>query len=342
MQLSEFDYDLPKRLIAQTPLQIRDASRLMVLHRDSLEVEHRQFHDLPEYLRRGDVLVLNDTRVMPARLSAKRETGGKVEILLLSKKSDEGTTWECLARPGRRAQVGETLSFGGGRMTGCVLDKTDYGGRVIAFEASEGVDAVVDAIGEMPTPHYIKEHLSTPDRYQTVYASVRGSAAAPTAGLHFTQELLDRIKANGVTLARVTLHVGLGTFRPVKTEQIEAHVMHSEHYHVSSETAAAINSARMAGGRVVAVGTTAVRTLETVAAEDGSVNPGDGWTGIFIYPGYRFKAVDSMVTNFHLPKSTLVMMVSAFAGRDFVLSSYQEAVNQEYRFFSFGDAMLIL
>jgi len=342
MRVEDFDYVLPEHLIAQVPLAARDASRLMVLTRNEHRVEHRHFRDLPEYLRPGDVLVLNDTRVIPARLAATRPTGGKVEILLLTPRG--GDVWECLARPGRRAQVGQTLTFAGGRMTGLVLSKTEYGGRVLQLSAAAGldVDSLVDAVGEMPVPHYIKSRLDQPDRYQTVYARERGSAAAPTAGLHFTPELLRQIEQAGVVIARVTLHVGLGTFRPVKTEQVEEHVMHSEHYEVSEQTAEAINSARAAGGRVVAVGTTTVRTLESAADAGGRVMPGTGWTSIFIYPGYVFRATDAMVTNFHLPKSTLIMMVSAFAGREFVLDAYRRAVQEEYRFFSFGDAMLIL
>jgi len=342
MRVDDFDYELPEELIAQVPLTARDASRLMVLTRRERRVEHRHFRDLPEYLRPGDVLVLNDTRVIPARLAATRPTGGKVEILLLTPRG--GDVWECLARPGRRAQVGQTLTFAGGRMTGLVLGKTEYGGRVVQLSAAAGldVDSLVDAVGEMPVPHYIKSRLDQPERYQTVYARERGSAAAPTAGLHFTPDLLGQIEGAGVVIARVTLHVGLGTFRPVKTEQVEEHVMHSEHYEVSAETAEAINSARAAGGRVVAVGTTTVRTLESSADADGRVAPGAGWTSIFIYPGYVFRAVDAMVTNLHLPKSTLIMMVSAFAGREFVLDAYRHAVEEKYRFFSFGDAMLIL
>jgi len=342
MRVEDFDYELPEELIAQVPLTARDASRLMVLTRRERRVEHRHFRDLPEYLRPGDVLVLNDTRVIPARLAATRPTGGKVEILLLTPRG--GDVWECLARPGRRAQIGQTLTFAGGRMTGLVLSKTEYGGRVLQLSATEGldVDSLVDAVGEMPVPHYIKSRLDRPERYQTVYARERGSAAAPTAGLHFTPELLGQIEQAGVAIARVTLHVGLGTFRPVKTEQVEEHVMHSEHYEVPAQAADAINSARAAGGRVVAVGTTTVRTLESSAGPDGRVMPGTGWTGIFIYPGYVFRAVDAVVTNFHLPKSTLIMMVSAFAGREFVLDAYRRAVAEKYRFFSFGDAMLIL
>jgi len=342
MRVDDFDYELPEELIAQVPLAARDASRLMVLTRRERRVEHRHFRDLPEYLRPGDVLVLNDTRVIPARLAATRPTGGKVEILLLTPRG--GDVWECLARPGRRAQVGQTLTFAGGRMTGLVLGKTEYGGRVLQLSATAGldVDSLVDAVGEMPVPHYIKSRLDRPERYQTVYARERGSAAAPTAGLHFTPELLGQIQRAGVAIARVTLHVGLGTFRPVKTERVEEHVMHSEHYEVPLETAEAVNCARAAGGRVVAVGTTTVRTLESSAGSDGRVMPGTGWTSIFIYPGYVFRAVDAMVTNFHLPKSTLIMMVSAFAGREFVLDAYRRAVAEKYRFFSFGDAMLIL
>lgn len=340
MRVEDFDYELPEELIAQTPIDQRDASRLMVLRRDERSVEHRCFCDLPAFLRSGDVMVLNDTRVIPARLWGRRKTGGKVELLLLQEKAPG--VWECLARPGKRTRVGEKLSFGNGRMMGTVLDKTEYGGRVVSFEAPEGVDRVVDEIGEMPVPHYIKADLEDADRYQTVYARKRGSAAAPTAGLHFTPELLDEIASRGVEIVRITLHVGLGTFRPVKTEIVEDHVMHSEHFHVSAKAAESINRARKAGGRVVAVGTTTVRTLETVAEPDGTIVSGDGWTSIFIYPGHDFRSIDAMITNFHLPKSTLVMMVSAFAGREFVLSAYRQAIAERYRFFSFGDAMLIL
>jgi S-adenosylmethionine:tRNA ribosyltransferase-isomerase len=344
MRVDEFDYCLPEELIAQTPLERRDASRLMVLNRATSTIEHRHFPDLLSYLRPGDVLVQNDTRVIAARLWAERPTGGKVEILLLNPAAGAKSenAWECLARPGRRAPVGMELSFGGGRMRGKVVAKTDFGGRTIAFDAPEGFDRVVDAIGKMPVPHYIKAGLADPERYQTVYAAHRGSAAAPTAGLHFTPQLLGEVGQMGVRIVRVTLHVGLGTFRPVKTENIEDHEMHAETYHVSREAADAINSARAAGGRVVAVGTTTVRTLESASTDDGLVEAKEGSTSIFITPGYRFKATDVMVTNFHLPKSTLIMMVSAFAGRERVLEAYREAVNQRYRFFSFGDAMLIL
>ncbi len=344
MRVDEFDYFLPEELIAQTPLERRDASRLMVLDRATGAIEHRHFADLTAYLKPGDVLVQNDTRVIAARLWAERPTGGKVEILLLNPAGGvEGpNTWECLARPGRRAPVGMRLLFGGGRMSGRVIAKTNFGGRTISFDAPEGFDVVVDAIGQMPVPHYIKQGLADPERYQTVYAAERGSAAAPTAGLHFTPELLRDIELMGVRIVRITLHVGLGTFRPVKTENIEDHEMHAETYHVSREAADAINSARAAGGRVVAVGTTTVRTLESSSASDGAVLPGSGSTSIFITPGYRFKATDAMVTNFHLPKSTLIMMVSAFAGRERVLEAYREAVAGRYRFFSFGDAMLIV
>jgi S-adenosylmethionine:tRNA ribosyltransferase-isomerase len=340
MRVDDFDYELPEELIAQTPIERRDASRLMVLRRDVQSIEHRSFSELPAFLRSGDALVINDTRVIPARLWGRRETGGKVELLLLEETAPG--VWECLARPGKRANVGERLSFGSGRMTGNVLEKTDYGGRVVSFEAPEGVDRVVDEIGEMPVPHYIKAALRDSERYQTVYARTRGSAAAPTAGLHFTPELLGEVARKGVEIVRITLHVGLGTFRPVKTENVEEHVMHSEHYHVSTEAAEAINRTRCAGGRIVAVGTTTVRTLETVAEPNGLIQPGDGWTSIFVYPGYTFRSIDAMVTNFHLPKSTLLMMVSAFAGREFVLSAYRQAIAERYRFFSFGDAMLIL
>lgn len=341
MKLSDFDYELPEELIAQHPVEPRDASRLMVVPRTGGALEHRHFRDLPEYLRPGDALVLNETRVMPARLMGHREgTGGAVEVLLLRRLDRD--RWETLVKPGKKARPGQRIIFGDGMLVGTVLETTDVGGRIIAFEYEGIFEEVLERLGEMPLPPYIHERLENPERYQTVYAKEVGSAAAPTAGLHFTPELLDRIQKMGVHVEKILLHVGLGTFRPVQVEDVETHKMHSEFYTVTPETAAALNRVRAEGGRIIAVGTTSVRTLETVTAEDGTVQAGQGWTDIFIYPGYRFKAVDAMVTNFHLPKSTLVMLVSAFAGRERILDAYAEAVRQRYRFFSFGDAMLIL
>ncbi|MBY6276778.1 tRNA preQ1(34) S-adenosylmethionine ribosyltransferase-isomerase QueA [Symbiobacterium thermophilum] len=341
MRLSDFDYDLPKELIAQKPVEPRDASRLMVVHRASGAIEHRCFRDLPEYLRPGDGLVINETRVMPARLLGSREkTGGAMEVLLLKRLDRD--RWETLVKPGKKARPGERIVFGDGLLVGTVVGPTDYGGRVIDFHYEGVFENLLERLGQMPLPPYIHEQLEEPERYQTVYAREWGSAAAPTAGLHFTAELLDRLAARGVEIHRITLHVGLGTFRPVEVEDPTQHKMHSEFYHVSPEAAAGINAVRKGGGRLVAVGTTSVRTLETVADEDGTVRPGEGWTDIFIYPGYRFKAVDALVTNFHLPKSTLLMLVSALAGHDLIMRAYREAVAQRYRFFSFGDAMLIL
>lgn len=341
MKLSDFDYTLPEELIAQHPVEPRDASRLMVVPRSGGAFEHRHFRDLPEYLRPGDALVLNETRVMPARLMGHREvTGGGIEVLLLKRLDRD--RWETLVKPGRKARPGQRIIFGDGSLVGTVLESTEVGGRVIEFSYDGVFEEVLDRLGQMPLPPYIHERLENPERYQTVYAKELGSAAAPTAGLHFTPELLERISAMGVHVEKILLHVGLGTFRPVQVEDVERHKMHSEFYTVSPETAARLNQVRAEGGRIIAVGTTSVRTLETVTTEDGVVQPGQGWTDIFIYPGYRFKAVDAMVTNFHLPKSTLVMLVSAFAGRERILNAYAEAVRLRYRFFSFGDAMLIL
>ncbi|HEY8347146.1 MAG TPA: tRNA preQ1(34) S-adenosylmethionine ribosyltransferase-isomerase QueA [Symbiobacteriaceae bacterium] len=341
MKLSDFDFDLPEELIAQQPVEPRDASRLMVVPRHGGALEHRHFRDLPEYLRPGDALVLNETRVMPARLMGHREgTGGAIEVLLLRRLDRD--RWETLVKPGRKARPGQRIIFGDGTLVGTVLSTTEVGGRVIEFTYSGVFEEVLDRLGQMPLPPYIHEQLKDPERYQTVYAKEPGSAAAPTAGLHFTTELLERIQNMGVRVEKILLHVGLGTFRPVQVEDIEHHKMHSEFYTVSPETAEALNRVRAEGGRIIAVGTTTVRTLETVADEDGTVRPGQGWTDIFIYPGYRFKVVDGMVTNFHLPKSTLIMLVSAFAGRERILSAYAEAIRLRYRFFSFGDAMLIV
>lgn len=341
MKLSDFDYTLPEELIAQHPVEPRDASRLMVVPRTGGALEHRHFRDLPEYLRPGDALVLNETRVMPARLMGHREaTGGGIEVLLLKRLDRD--RWETLVKPGKKARPGQRILFGDGSLVGTVLETTEVGGRVIEFTYDGIFEEVLDRLGQMPLPPYIHERLENPERYQTVYARELGSAAAPTAGLHFTPELLEKISAMGVHVEKILLHVGLGTFRPVQVEDVESHKMHSEFYTVSPETAARLNQVRAEGGRIIAVGTTSVRTLETVTAEDGTVQAGQGWTDIFIYPGYRFKAVDAMVTNFHLPKSTLVMLVSAFASRERILDAYAEAVRLRYRFFSFGDAMLIL
>ncbi|HYF78176.1 MAG TPA: tRNA preQ1(34) S-adenosylmethionine ribosyltransferase-isomerase QueA [Symbiobacteriaceae bacterium] len=341
MKLSDFDFNLPDELIAQRPVEPRDASRLFVVHRDGGAFEHRHFRDLPTYLRPGDALVVNETRVMPARLLGQREgTGGAIEVLLL--KRIDRDRWETLVKPGKKARAGQRISFGDGLLVGTVMDSTEVGGRVVEFSYEGIFEHILDRLGKMPLPPYIHEQLDDPERYQTVFAREWGSAAAPTAGLHFTPELLERITAMGVEVHKVLLHVGLGTFRPVQVENVLEHKMHSEFYTVTPETATALNRVKQNGGRIVAVGTTSVRTLETVTAPDGTVQPGDGWTDIFIYPGYRFRAVDAMVTNFHLPKSTLLMLISAFADRDLILKAYNEAVAERYRFFSFGDAMLIL
>lgn len=341
MRLEDFDYDLPKELIAQTPVEPRDASRLMVVERKSGAIQHRYFRDLPEFLRSGDALVVNDTRVMPARLLGHREkTGGAMEVLLLKRLSRD--RWETLVKPGKKARPGERIIFGDGLLVGTVVEPTDFGGRVIDFTYEGVFENLLDRLGQMPLPPYIHAQLSDPERYQTVYAREWGSAAAPTAGLHFTPELLERLKAQGVEIHKITLHVGLGTFRPVEVEDPTQHKMHSEFYSVSPEAAEGINAVRRRGGRLVTVGTTSVRTLETASQPDGTVVPGSGWTDIFIYPGYRFKVVDSLITNFHLPKSTLLMLVSALAGRELIMKAYREAVEMRYRFFSFGDAMLIL
>lgn len=342
LKTSDFDYLLPEELIAQHPLDARDGSRLLVYGRNSRAVAHRGFRDVPEYLRAGDVLALNDTRVIPARiLGSKADTGGKIEFLLLHRV--EGDVWEALAKPAKRAAPGTLFEFGGGLVRAEVLQALPEGMRRIRLIYGGVFEEALDAIGSMPLPPYIHERLSDPERYQTVYARARGSAAAPTAGLHFTPELLRTIEAKGVRIVRVLLHVGLGTFRPVAAEDVSEHRMHSEYYEITEGAAGAINAARAAGGRVFAVGTTSARTLETAAGEDGVVRAGSGWTDIFITPGYRFRAVDALITNFHLPRSTLLMMVSAFAGsREEMLRVYREAVEERYRFFSFGDAMMIL
>lgn len=341
MKLTDFDFDLPEELIAQRPVEPRDASRLLVVHRGGGALEHRHFRDLQEYLRPGDALVVNETRVLPARLLGQREgSGGAIEVLLLKRLDRD--RWETLVKPGKKARPGQRIRFGDGLLTATVEETTEVGGRIISFTYQGVFEEILDRLGQMPLPPYIHEQLADPERYQTVYARERGSAAAPTAGLHFTPELLARIQSMGVEVHKVLLHVGLGTFRPVQAENVLEHKMHSEFYQVTEETAAALNRIRAAGGRVVAVGTTSVRTLETVTASDGTVQSGQGWTDIFLYPGYRFRVVDAMVTNFHLPKSTLLMLVSAFCTRELMLEAYETAVRERYRFFSFGDAMLIL
>ena len=387
MEVHDFYYDLPEELIAQDPLEKRDESRFMVIHRDTDEIEHRRFHDVIEYLNPGDCLVINDTKVIPARLlGEKEETGAAIEVLLLKDASEyadsskEGTssenaeptkelagkntrTWECLVKPGKKMKPGARVVFGKDEATGEpllsaeVLDTVEEGNRIIRFEFDGIWEEVLDKLGEMPLPPYITHKLQDKNRYQTVYAAHEGSAAAPTAGLHFTKELLGEIEAKGIKIARLTLHVGLGTFRPVKVEKIEDHHMHTEYYELSQEAADIINETRRNGGRVISVGTTSTRTLETVGTlqgiskvssnGDGSarfqeIKPASGWTNIFIYPGYEFKIVDSLITNFHLPESTLIMLVSAFYNRDAVMNAYEEAVKERYRFFSFGDSMFLL
>ena len=340
MRTSDFDYDLPQELIAQTPLERRDASRLMVLHRKGNVIEDRHFYDIASYLQPGDCLVMNDSRVLPARLLGKRlPSGGVAEILLLT---DRGNgVWECLVKPGRKLHTGAEVSFGDGLLTATMIEEMENGGRLVQFHYDGIFLELLERLGKMPLPPYIKEELEDGERYQTVYSKNIGSAAAPTAGLHFTKELLSEIERKGVRLAFVTLHVGLGTFRPVKTEKITDHHMHAEFCMISEETAGILNDVRSKGGRIICVGTTSCRTLESLAEEDGSFCEKSAWTDIFIYPGYRFKAMDALITNFHLPESTLIMLVSAFAGREFVLRAYEEAVKKQYRFFSFGDAMLI-
>lgn len=341
MKTSDYYYDLPKELIAQTPLERRDASRLFVLGRENGSVEHRRFYDILDYLREGDCLIMNDSRVLPARIYGVKEgTGARVEFLLLTQRRQK--VWECLAGPGKKAREGTRFVFGGGIMTGTVLEVLENGNRVVEFECEDNFFAALDRLGEMPLPPYITKKLEDKERYQTVYSRELGSAAAPTAGLHFTNELLEKIREKGVKLGYVTLHVGLGTFRPVKVDDVTKHKMHSEHYEVPEETARLIRETKASGGRVISVGTTSCRTLETVAKEHGEVVACDGWTDIFIYPPYEFRVLDGLITNFHLPESTLIMLVSAFAGYDNVMNAYREAVKEKYRFFSFGDAMLIL
>lgn len=342
LKVDLFDFHLPEELIAQTPLEQRDASRLMVLNKETGNVKHHMFHDLLDYVREGDCLVLNDTRVLPARLfGIKEDTGANIEVLLL--KQTQGDTWETLVKPAKRVKEGTVISFGDGRLTAVCKETSDQGGRLLEFNYEGIFYEVLEQLGEMPLPPYIKERLDDQERYQTVFAREQGSAAAPTAGLHFTEEMLEQLKEKGVHIAFLTLHVGLGTFRPVSVDDLEEHDMHSEFYQVSEGTAALLNSVREKGGRIISVGTTSTRTLETIATEhNGKFVASSGWTNIFIFPGYEFKAIDGMITNFHLPKSTLIMLVSALAGRENVISAYEQAVAEKYRFFSFGDAMLIL
>ena len=339
LKKSDFYFDLPQELIAQTPLERRDGSRLLLLDKVSGEIEHHHFYELPDFLNSGDCLVLNDSRVLPARLIGTRSTGGSVELVLL-RDLGEGR-WECLSRPGRKTKPGTELSFGDGQLTAVVEQVAEGGNRIVKFNYEGIFLEVLERLGKMPLPPYIKEELQDSERYQTVYSRELGSAAAPTAGLHFTKELLEKIAAKGVKVCYVTLHVGLGTFRPVKEDEIEAHEMHSEFCIVPEETAAVINETKKNGGRVIAVGTTSCRTLESFAKEDGTIEACSGWTNIFIYPGYRFKCIDALVTNFHLPESTLIMLVSALAGREHIMNAYNTAVREKYRFFSFGDAMFI-
>jgi len=340
MKTKDFYYDLPPELIAQTPIQRRDASRLLVLDKKTGEREHRHFYDLPSYLQKGDCLILNDSRVLPARLLGQRLPGGGAsEVLLLLDRGDK--VWECLVRPGKKMRPGTRLTFGNGELTAEVVEEVAGGNRLVRFHYEGIFLEVLERLGKMPLPPYIKEELQDQERYQTVYSKVSGSAAAPTAGLHFTKELLSQIADKGVGIGYVTLHVGLGTFRPVKEDEITDHEMHSEYCVIPPETAELINRTHQNGGRVICVGTTSCRTLESWAAEDGTVRPSAGWTNIFIYPGYRFKVMDCLITNFHLPESTLIMLVSALAGRENILSAYEEAVREKYRFFSFGDAMFI-
>jgi S-adenosylmethionine:tRNA ribosyltransferase-isomerase len=341
MRVQDFYFDLPEELIAQEPLEKRDESRLLVLHKDSGEIEHRVFKDIVEILNEGDCLVLNNSRVIPARIyGIKEDTGANMEFVLL--KRIDKDKWETLVKPGKKAKPGTRFVFGNGELKCSVLETTEVGGRIIEFEYDGVFEEILDRLGQMPLPPYITKQLEDKERYQTVYSKVEGSAAAPTAGLHFTHQLIESIKAKGVKIAYVTLHVGLGTFRPVKVENIEEHLMHSEFYTIDEENADIINKTKSEGKRVVAVGTTSCRTLETAGLEEGRVEVKSGWTDIFIYPGYKFKVVDNLITNFHLPESTLIMLVSALAGQEKVLNAYKVAVEEKYRFFSFGDAMFIL
>ena len=340
MELKEFYYDLPEELIAQVPIKKRDESRLMVLDRKKQTIEHKVFKDILDYLQPGDCLVRNNTKVIPARIYGKKETGANVEFLLLN--NIEGDIWESIVRPGNKLHVGTKVTFGDGKLNAEILEVMEGGTRKVKFTYNGIFNEILDEIGMMPLPPYIHEELKEKDRYQTVYAKYQGSAAAPTAGLHFTEELLEKIREKGVEIANVTLHVGIGTFRPVKVEKIEEHHMHSEHYYIKQEDVDKINNARKNGGRIISVGTTSCRVLESIADENGFVKETEGDTSIFIYPGYKFKCIDGLITNFHLPESTLLMLVSALAGKDYIMKAYNEAVKECYRFFSFGDAMLIL
>ncbi|UXV33756.1 tRNA preQ1(34) S-adenosylmethionine ribosyltransferase-isomerase QueA [Staphylococcus sp. IVB6181] len=341
MNIEEFDYHLPESLIAQTPLKNRDTSRLLVLHKTNGEIEHRHFKDILEYINPGDTLVLNDTKVMPARLfGIKEDTKAKIEMLMLTQ--IEGDDWEVLLKPAKRIKVGQKLSFGEGKIIAECIKELEQGGRIMRLSYEGILQERLDELGEMPLPPYIKERLDDPDRYQTVYAKAAGSAAAPTAGLHFTDALLEQLKEKQVNLAFVTLHVGLGTFRPVSVENIDDHKMHSEYYQMSQATADLLNETKAQGKRIISVGTTSTRTLETIRRDHDQFAAKSGWTDIFIYPGFEFKAIDGLITNFHLPKSTLVMLVSAFSSKQYILNAYQTAVEMKYRFFSFGDAMLII
>jgi len=342
MKKTDFYYDLPKERIAQTPIEPRDASRMLVIDRKNGTLQDKHFYDIVDYLKAGDCLILNDTKVLPARLyGVKEDTGAHVEFLMLTQK--ENDVWEVITGPGRRAKQGARFSFGEGLLKAEIIDVLDNGNRLAKFSyEGNNIFNVLEKVGEMPLPHYITEKLENKDRYQTVYARELGSAAAPTAGLHFTDEILEKIKAKGVNIGYVTLHVGIGTFRPVKAENIEDHEMHSEHYFLPKETADLINNTKKNGGRVISVGTTSCRTLESVATFKGEIKEADGWTNIFIYPGYQFKCIDGLLTNFHLPESTLIMLVSAFYDREKVLEAYKHAVDSEYRFFSFGDCMLLV
>lgn len=339
MNVSDFYYDLPEELIAQTPIEKRDESRLMVLNRKDQSIEHKQFKDIIDYLEPGDCLVRNNTKVIPARLYGKKATGAKIEFLLLNQ--IEGDVWESIVRPGHKLKPGTEVEFGDGLLKATVLDIMPGGTRKVEFKYEGIFNEILDKIGLMPLPPYIHESLKDNDRYQTVYARYEGSAAAPTAGLHFTPELFEKLKQKGVEVANVTLHVGIGTFRPVKVENVEEHHMHSEHYYIKQEDAEKINSAKKNGKRVIGLGTTSCRVLETIADKDGMVKPTEGDTQIFIYPGYKFKCLDGLITNFHLPESTLIMLVSALAGKEYIMKAYNEAVKERYRFFSFGDAMFI-
>lgn len=341
MNLKDFYFDLPEELIAQEPLQQRDASRLLVLDKVSGEIKHKTFRDILQYLNKGDCLILNDTRVIPARLfGVKKDTGSNIEFLLL--KRIDKDTWEVMLRPGKRAKVGARFVFGNGELEAEILEIIEGGNRIVRFYYEGVFEAVLDKLGNMPLPPYITKTLEDKERYQTVFSKHEGSAAAPTAGLHFTPELLEQIRQQGVNIAYITLHVGLGTFRPVKVENILEHKMHSEYFVMTQETADIINNTKADGGRIISVGTTSTRTVESIAAENSQVKPCSGWTDIFIYPGYKFKVIDGLITNFHLPESTLLMLVSALAGREHILNAYDTAVRERYRFFSFGDAMLII